>query len=285
MPNLPPILRPEYYFDLDSFEHRELFSGTAPVWEAIKRLQDGDYVRRLVEAKCQQGEEIELPECYGEVHVHAAAATKIWPHVVFSGEGGAVSLDEGADIRPGTCIDAGTHCVYIGKNTVVGPHAHLDARQGPIYVGDNVVLRHGAFIRELSVISNGSLIGNSCEIRCSIIGEEAEILHFNYVGDSIIGRHAVIGAGVMISNRKLTAGDVTLAVDGEMYDSGLRRFGVIMGDYAQMGCNAVANPGTLIGKHALVYAATALSGVAESLHIVKLRQTTEEADFEPGAAT
>ncbi len=280
MSDVPEVLKPEYYFDLDSFEHRALFEGAAFVWDAVAKLQQKEYVEELARRKFEQSEAPVAPEpmAQGGQPIKIAEGAVIRPHVTFSGTGG-ILLDEGAEILPGTVIDAGEHYVYIGPGATVGPHAHLDARKGSIYVGAQAKLRQSCYLRELAVIGAGATVGNSTEVKTSVVGEQAEIPHFNYIGDSLLGFKAHTGAGVKISNLKITPGHIVVKIEGRKYETGLRKLGIIMGDRAQIGCNSVANPGTLLGPRSLVYTTTSIGGFIPADKIVKLRQTHEISDL------
>lgn len=157
--------------------------------------------------------------------------------------------------------------VWIGKGTMVESTAML---KGPAIIGYDCEIRHAAYIRENVIIGNGVVIGNSTELKNAVVFNEAEIPHFNYVGDSVLGYKAHLGAGVIISNLKLTKDIIKInAADGINYDTGLRKFGALIGDRAEIGCNAVLNPGTIIGRDSVVYSLTTARGIIPERHILK----------------
>ncbi|MBU6410383.1 MAG: UDP-N-acetylglucosamine diphosphorylase, partial [Verrucomicrobia bacterium] len=119
--------------------------------------------------------------------------------------------------------------------------------------GENCRIRHNAYIRENVIVGNDCVIGNSCELKNSMLFNGAQVPHFNYVGDSILGSGAHLGAGVKLSNYKLFAGNITVEVEGAPLDTGLRKFGALIGDGAEIGCNAVLNPGSVVGRGAVIY--------------------------------
>lgn len=288
MSDVPEVLRPEYYFDFEKMDYKELFDGVGYVWEALKKMQDSPAIDQITRARCASVSDSggKKPEIIGSAEVRIAAGARVLPHVVISGEGGLVCIDKGAEIRPGTMIIAGKNAVYIGPEAKVGPNAHLDASKGSICVGEKATLRQGSYLRELSLIAAKATIGNSCEVKCALIGREAEVPHFNYVGDSILGYKAHTGAGVKISNLKITPdpnkiNTVKVKYDGKVYDTGMRKLGAILGDRAQLGCNSVANPGTFVGKNALVYTGSNIIGFIPENTVVKLRQTFEQAPLRP----
>ena len=140
--------------------------------------------------------------------------------------------------------------VFIGEGTVVEDGVMI---KGPAIIGCNCQIRHNAYIRENVIIGDGCVVGNSTEIKNSLLFNHAGAPHFNYVGDSILGHKAHLGAGVKISNLKLFSGNIAVEMDGKLADTGLRKFGALLGDGAQIGCNAVLNPGSIVGRGAVIY--------------------------------
>ncbi|MBT5707489.1 MAG: UDP-N-acetylglucosamine diphosphorylase [Verrucomicrobia bacterium] len=151
--------------------------------------------------------------------------------------------------------------VSIGEGTVVEEGAMI---LGPAIIGKNCQIRHSAYVRPYSVIGDDCVIGNACEIKHALIFNRCQIPHFNYIGDSILGVQVHMGAGVKISNLKLTPGTVLIdEVDqsGIPFDTGVRKFGALIGDRAEIGCNAVLNPGTILGRESIVYPNVSWRGV------------------------
>ena len=140
--------------------------------------------------------------------------------------------------------------VFLGEGTVVEDGATI---KGPAWIGRDCTIRQGAYLREHVIVGDGCLVGHACELKHSVLFNRCEVPHFNYVGDAILGFRAHLGAGVIVSNLKLTPGNVTVEVDGLPFDTGLRKFGALVGDHAQVGCNAVLNPGSILGRGALIY--------------------------------
>lgn len=164
--------------------------------------------------------------------------------------------------------------VSIGEGTIVEHGAMI---LGPSIIGRNCRIRHNAYIREDSLIGNDCVIGNSCEIKHSLLFNGAQVPHFNYVGDSILGHKAHLGSGAIISNLKLIGENIWIEMDGRCIDTGLRKFGALIGDAAEIGCNAVLNPGSIIGRHALVYPNTSWRGILPDNMIAKNRASQEVA--------
>lgn len=159
--------------------------------------------------------------------------------------------------------------VYIGKGTVIEHGAMI---KGPAWIGDNCHIRNGAYIRENVILGNGVVAGNSCEFKNCLVFDDCEVPHFNYVGDSILGHKAHLGAGVILSNVRLDRRSITIAHNGNAIDTGLRKFGAVIGDRSEIGCNAVLSPGSVIGRHCLVYPGVQWRGVLPEGSIAKLRQ-------------
>jgi NDP-sugar pyrophosphorylase family protein len=163
--------------------------------------------------------------------------------------------------------------VFIGEGTVVEDGVMI---KGPAWIGRNCEIRHGAYIRENVIVGDHCVVGNSSELKNSLLFNHAAVPHFNYVGDSILGFHAHLGAGVKISNLKVVPGNVMVeAAEGRLIDSGLRKFGALMGDYAEVGCNAVLNPGSIIGRRGLIYPNTNWRGALPENHIAKNKASVE----------
>jgi len=164
--------------------------------------------------------------------------------------------------------------VFIGPGTVVEDGAMI---KGPAIIGANCQIRHNAYIRENVIVGDKCVVGNSSELKNCLLFNEAVAPHFNYIGDSILGFKAHLGAGVKISNIKIVAGNVTVEVNGKPLDTGLRKFGALLGDHAEIGCNAVLNPGSVIGRNAVVYPNTNWRGVLAPNMIAKNKAAVEVA--------
>jgi NDP-sugar pyrophosphorylase family protein len=156
--------------------------------------------------------------------------------------------------------------VYVGAGTIVEQGAVL---KGPAWIGQNCHVRTGCYVRENVIVGDGVVLGNSCEFKNSIIFNEAQVPHFNYVGDSILGHKAHLGAGVILSNVKLDHSEIVVSIDEEKIPTGLTKFGAIVGDRTEIGCNAVINPGAILGRDSIVYPCTSFRGVLPSRSIVR----------------
>ena len=162
--------------------------------------------------------------------------------------------------------------VFVGKNTVIEQGAMI---KGPAWIGENCEIRNGCYIRENVIIGDGVVAGNSSEFKNCLIFDNAQIPHFNYVGDSILGHGAHLGAGVILSNVRLDKGVVSIPTSEGPVSTGLRKFGALVGDHAEIGCNSVLSPGSLVGRDCIIYPGSQWRGYLPAKHIAKLRQEFE----------
>lgn len=155
--------------------------------------------------------------------------------------------------------------VFVGENVKIYPTAVI---QAPAIIGDGTEVRPGAFIRGNVIIGRNCVIGNSTELKNCVLLDNVQVPHYNYVGDSVLGNYAHMGAGTICSNLKADGKPVVIHGDKE-YETGLRKIGAILGDKADVGCGCVLNPGTVVGKNTSVYPLTSLRGVFPADCIVK----------------
>lgn len=235
------MLAPEDFFDLRDETAAAFFAGCTFVWEAIRQI--GDHVQRLV----GEGQTIQ-----GEVMAGA-----------YLGE------------RP----------IFVGAGARIEPGAYV---HGPAYIAPGAVVRHGAFVRENVILMPGAILGHASEAKNALFLPNAHAPHFNYVGDSILGHGVNLGAGTKLSNLGIMSEKdaetgrrptIELVIDGKVYDTGLTKMGAVMGDGSQTGCNAVLNPGCVIGPRTLIYANLSLrKGYHPADSILKLRQNVRRID-------
>ena len=167
---------------------------------------------------------------------------------------------------------------YIGEQVYIGPGTLLEDGvmiKGPAIIGSHCQIRHNAYIRENVIIGDHCTVGNATEVKNSLFFNHAQAPHFNYVGDSILGFKAHIGAGVKISNFTLFGASVSVEIDGKPFDTGLRKFGALLGDGCEIGCNAVLSPGSIIGRGAMIYPNVSWRGVLAENKIVKNKAAQE----------
>jgi NDP-sugar pyrophosphorylase family protein len=162
--------------------------------------------------------------------------------------------------------------VFIGEGTVVEDGAMI---KGPAIIGKNCEIRHNAYIRDNVIIGDNCVIGNSTELKNTLLFNNAAAPHFNYLGDSILGYKAHIGAGVVLSNFKSLPGNIKVELDGKPFDTGLRKFGALLGDLAEVGCNSVLNPGSIIGRSSVVYPGSNWRGILGANMIAKSKASFE----------
>ena len=161
--------------------------------------------------------------------------------------------------------------VYIGAGTIIEQGAMI---KGPAWIGEGCEIRNGAYIRENVVVGNGVVLGNSCEFKNCLIFDEAQIPHFNYVGDSILGHKAHLGAGAILSNVRLDHAPISVHAPEGPINTGLKKFGAIVGDRAEIGCNSVLSPGAIIGRDTIIYPGTSWRGVLPANSIAKMEPQT-----------
>ncbi len=153
---------------------------------------------------------------------------------------------------------------FIGDNVWIGDGvsiAETASISGPALIGAGTEIRHGAYIRGNVIIGERCVIGNSTEVKTAFLANRVQVPHFNYVGDAIMGYKSHIGAGVILSNVRSLPGNVKVALpDGKHIDTGLRKFSALLGDTVEVGCNAVLNPGTIVGRGSVIYPLTSLRG-------------------------
>lgn len=156
--------------------------------------------------------------------------------------------------------------VWVHKTAKIAPTAYIGA---PCIIGAGTEVRHCAFIRGSALVGEGCVIGNSTELKNVIISDGAQIPHFNYVGDSILGYKSHMGAGAITSNVKADKTPICVNFCGESKPTGLKKVGAFIGDFAEIGCNSVLNPGTVIGRGAIVYPLSSVRGAIKSNCIYK----------------
>jgi NDP-sugar pyrophosphorylase family protein len=156
--------------------------------------------------------------------------------------------------------------VWIARDAAVAPSASLT---GPCIIGRGTEVRHCAFIRGKVLVGEGAVIGNSTELKNCILFDEVQVPHYNYVGDSILGYRAHMGAGAVTSNVKCDKSNVCVRCDGEIMQTGLRKFGAAIGDQVEIGCGAVLNPGTVVGRGSIIYPLVPVRGYVPENSIVK----------------
>lgn len=247
------ILSHEHFFDLKTFEHRELFQDSERVWDALSRLSsyiDAHLVPNVGELGCFRRP---LPETV------IFWQGRLWREGfdVLGGDATKGTLQvriEGAIVTDATIVYAGgviwDDSVYLGPGVVVEPGALI---KGPSIIGARTEIRQGAYIRGKCLTGSACVVGHTTEMKSSIMLNGAKAGHFAYIGDSILGASSNLGAGTKLANLKLSGSTVVVSVRGQSIDTGLRKLGAILGDGVEIGCNAVTNPGTILGTGSQVW--------------------------------
>jgi NDP-sugar pyrophosphorylase family protein len=236
---------------LETYSHKELFNNVKNVWEVIKKI--ASYIEKTISPNLswlygvtitdtiiiKDGHEF---EGFCDITFENKKKSKL--KVIFDNH----------EVKGASVIYAGATIfdknIYIGEGTVVEPGALI---KGPTIIGNNCEIRRGAYIRGKCLIGDNCVVGHSTEMKNSVMLNGSKASHFGYVGDSILGNNANLGAGTKLANLKMDNREIEIRVGNEKYPSKLKKLGAILGDNVETGCNSVCNPGTLIGKSSIVY--------------------------------
>ncbi len=156
--------------------------------------------------------------------------------------------------------------IWIAKNATIAPTAYI---HGPAIIGENAEVRHCAFIRGNAIVGEGAVVGNSTELKNVILFNKVQVPHYNYVGDAILGYKSHMGAGSITSNVKSDKTLVTIRTEENIVETGLKKFGAILGDEVEVGCGSVLNPGTVVGSHTNIYPLSMVRGYVPAKSIYK----------------
>ena len=174
-----------------------------------------------------------------------------------------LAIGQGLDLSD---YDHPAEDVWIAKTATVAATASI---AGPCVIGEKTEVRPGAFIRGNVLVGDGAVVGNSCELKNCILFDEVQTPHYNYVGDSVLGYKAHMGAGSITSNVKSDKTLVTVKVPGAPIETGRKKFGAMLGDNVEVGCNSVLNPGTVVGRCSNIYPTSCVRGVIPANSIYK----------------
>ena len=156
--------------------------------------------------------------------------------------------------------------IWVAKSAKIAPSACIN---GPVIIDEEAEIRHCAFIRGNAIVGKGAVVGNSTELKNVILFNKVQVPHYNYVGDSILGFKAHMGAGSITSNVKSDKTLVVVKAGEETYETGLKKFGAMLGDNVEVGCNSVLNPGTVIGRETNIYPTSMVRGFIPAQSIYK----------------
>jgi UDP-N-acetylglucosamine diphosphorylase / glucose-1-phosphate thymidylyltransferase / UDP-N-acetylgalactosamine diphosphorylase / glucosamine-1-phosphate N-acetyltransferase / galactosamine-1-phosphate N-acetyltransferase len=243
---------PADYFDYSDWEHQEIFSEVEQIWEVLPKIKpylqskvlsnleglrrEGPFIPRMV--VLHQGRALEKG-----VSVIPGDATKGKFRVIYENE----ELKEAIVLFGGVTL-VGQE-IYIGEGTVVETGAYI---QGPTYIGRETEIRQGAYLRGGCLVGDRCVVGHVTEMKNSIMLDGAKAGHFAYIGDSLLGKNCNLGAGTKLANLKMINNTIQVRGGEKIYDTGLRKFGAVLGDFTETGCNSVTNPGTLLGPKSIV---------------------------------
>ncbi len=199
-------------------------------------------------------------------------STAKYPWDVLKEKDKFLELEESEDLsdKNGGVVIEGK--VRIGQGTKIAPGVVIE---GPVIIGENALIRPHVWIRPGTIIGNECVIGHGVELKNSILFDKAKLGANVFVGDSIIGKGARIGSGVVTGNRRFDQKEVEIKINTERYPTGTDKFGCLVGDYARLGANCITSPGTLVGQHTWVYGGVLLNGMVPKKSLLKLRQDTE----------
>lgn len=209
---------------------------------------------------------VKITELYDLTHTIAADYLKqfTYPWEALKGIGELI-ISLGNQLNPDE-YDNPAENVWIHKTAKVFPSAYIGA---PCIIGANTEVRHCAFIRGSALVGDNCVVGNSVELKNVIIFDNVQTPHYNYVGDSILGYKSHMGAGSITSNVKSDKTNVVIKSNGESIETGIKKIGAMLGDYVEVGCNSVLNPGTVVGRNSNIYPTSCVRGVVPADSIWK----------------
>jgi len=254
------FLQPESFFDLDLFEHRDLFTKCRFVWEALGKIS-GYIEKHLLD-------NIKEVDCFQQPLPRTLAIWRgrVWREGVEPLGGNATKgaflvRIQGEETSEAVLLYAGSVLwdphIYLGPGCVIEPGALI---KGPSIIGSNSEVRQGAYVRGKCIVGTSCVVGHTTEMKSSILLNGAKAGHFAYIGDSILGALSNLGAGTKLANLKINESNVRIKAGNESIDTGLRKLGAILADGVEIGCNAVTNPGTLLSKGCKVFPVTSVRG-------------------------
>jgi bifunctional N-acetylglucosamine-1-phosphate-uridyltransferase/glucosamine-1-phosphate-acetyltransferase GlmU-like protein len=248
------MLQSKDFFHLEQFEHRALFAATKYVWQALPKLKEyiATHVPELPEHQLlQDGMPLTAPLVFyegelldgGDLQIEYGDATK-----------GKLRVSRGETVLEGASVlMAGA--VLLGRQIGIGRGVLIEAGaliKEPTIIGDRTEVRQGAYLRGNCLFGKRCVVGHTTEVKHSVFLDDAKAGHFAYLGDSILGGNANLGAGTKMANLRFLPGNVQVKTREKNLDSGLRKFGAILGDDCQTGCNSVTNPGTVLGPGSML---------------------------------
>jgi bifunctional N-acetylglucosamine-1-phosphate-uridyltransferase/glucosamine-1-phosphate-acetyltransferase GlmU-like protein len=265
------MLKPHDFFDLQGNFFAPLFEDAEYVWEALEKIQDyiHETIHPNVEVMRKNGPVLEKT-CVlydGDIldsgfEIEVDNVTK-----------GSIKISKGDRVLEGASVMyAGAVLmddkIQVGKGCVVEPGALI---KGPAILLDKTEVRQGAYIRGHVLVGERCVVGHATEMKNSVMLGESKAGHFAYIGDSLLGK-VNLGAGTKLANLKIVESEMVLHIKNQKYETGLRKFGAVLGDGVETGCNSVTSPGTLLGKGVIVYPNAYVRGYYPPKTIIKLKQ-------------
>jgi len=254
------MLPAEDFFELGNWSHPGIFTENEPVWQAFTRLKP--YMSEVLQPNLQ--ELSRLGPMLSETIVLYAGELLTAGFDLIPGDAtkGSFQVIKNGDVLEGAAVLYAGAClmdkdIFLGPGSVVEPGALI---KGPTIIGAHCEIRQGAYLRGHCLVGDRCVVGHTTEVKHSVMMDDAKAGHFAYIGDSILGNSTNLGAGTKLANLKIIDSPVSVTIDGKRYDTGLRKFGAIIGDSTETGCNSVTNPGTLLGRRCLVYPAVSVRG-------------------------
>ncbi len=266
------MLHASDFFALDKNPYRDIFEGTEYVWEALARLKE--YLKGTLRSNVEGVSESGEPVIGKTTVLYKGEIIKTGFTIDTSGKKPVVVKDgivlEGASIIFSGAILLDQQ-IFIGEDVVIEPSALI---KGPAIIGDRTEIRHGAYLRGETLVGNDCVVGHTTEMKSSIMLGDSKAGHFAYIGDSILGK-VNLGAGTKLANLKMVDSPILVNINEIEYQTGLRKFGAVLGDGVETGCNSVTAPGTLISKNSLLYPNGTARGYYPPGTIIKVKQQQE----------
>lgn len=258
-------------FDCNDFTHSELFIPDADPWQPLKTLKEymDSYHYPCITGLPTDGTPLTRTLVLHNGEVRSAAGLTITYGDATKSQLQVSTKDE--TLAGATVLMAGT--VLLGEQIALGKGVLVESGamiKGPAIIGDNCEIRQGAYLRKYCLAGKRCVLGHATEIKHTIFFNGAKAGHFAYLGDSILGEGANLGAGTKFANLRFLSGNVILQRDDDKINTGLKKLGAILGDHCQTGCNSVTNPGTIMGKKALLLPnTTAKAGFYKNKAIIR----------------
>ncbi len=265
------MLRAEDFFDLKDNPFKALFDNTEFVWDGLKNIKS--FIKERIQPNVA---DIRRGDCFirETVVLYDGKAIRQGFEIDESGKRIVVKID-GKTLPGASVIYAGVFlmddAISIGRGTVLEPGALI---KGPMIIGDDTEVRQGAYCRGDVLVGNNCVVGHTSELKSCVMLGGSKAGHFAYIGDSILG-NVNLGAGTKLANLKIIESKIVLGINGQKYETGLRKFGAILADGVETGCNSVTTPGSLLSKDVLLYPNTTARGFYPPRMIVKISANLE----------